>query len=93
VCSRTLGEAEQTAQDIVGAGGAAAATRLDISDRKSCRDLIEFAVERYRKIDVLQSPEVTLLLPIAVRVSRQRSESDTPAFAVLGALKKRPLRA
>jgi NAD(P)-dependent dehydrogenase (short-subunit alcohol dehydrogenase family) len=64
VCSRTLGEAEQTAQDIVGAGGAAAATRVDISDRKSCRNLIEFAVERFRKIDVLvNNAGVTFISP------------------------------
>jgi NAD(P)-dependent dehydrogenase (short-subunit alcohol dehydrogenase family) len=64
VCSRSLGEAEQTAQDIVGAGGTAAATRVDISDRKSCGDLIEFAVERFGKIDVLvNNAGVTFISP------------------------------
>jgi NAD(P)-dependent dehydrogenase (short-subunit alcohol dehydrogenase family) len=52
-CSRTLEEAEQTAEEIVKAGGEAAATRVDTSDRRACEELINFGVERFGKIDVL----------------------------------------
>jgi hypothetical protein len=39
-CSRTLEQAEQTAEEIVKAGGEAAATRVDTSDRRACEELI-----------------------------------------------------
>jgi NAD(P)-dependent dehydrogenase (short-subunit alcohol dehydrogenase family) len=51
--SRTLEQAEQTAEEIVKAGGEAAATRVDTSDRRACDELINFGVERFGKIDVL----------------------------------------
>lgn len=52
-CSRTVEEAEATAKEITGAGGNAVATRVDTSDRSSCQDLIDFAVEKFGRLDVL----------------------------------------
>jgi NAD(P)-dependent dehydrogenase (short-subunit alcohol dehydrogenase family) len=52
-CSRTLEQAEQTADEIAKAGGEAAATRVDTSDRKSCEDLVGFGIERFGRLDVL----------------------------------------
>jgi NAD(P)-dependent dehydrogenase (short-subunit alcohol dehydrogenase family) len=51
-CSRTPEQAEQTAGEIIEAGGEAAATEVDTSDRKSCEQLIDFGVERFGKLDV-----------------------------------------
>jgi NAD(P)-dependent dehydrogenase (short-subunit alcohol dehydrogenase family) len=53
VCSRTVEEAEQTAKEITAAGGTAVATRVDTSDRESCRELIDGTVAELGRIDVL----------------------------------------
>lgn len=52
-CSRTVAEAQASAQEIADAGGTAAATRVDTSDRESCRELVAFAVEEFGRVDVL----------------------------------------
>jgi NAD(P)-dependent dehydrogenase (short-subunit alcohol dehydrogenase family) len=52
-CSRTIEEAEQTAAEITQSGGTAAATRCDTSKRQSCRELVDFAVSRFGRLDVL----------------------------------------
>jgi NAD(P)-dependent dehydrogenase (short-subunit alcohol dehydrogenase family) len=52
-CSRTLEQAEQAADEIAKAGGEAAATRVDTSDRQSCEDLVGFGIERFGRLDVL----------------------------------------
>ncbi len=53
VCSRTLTEAESTAQAIVANGGSAMAVRVDTSDRASCQQLMDATVAAYGRIDVL----------------------------------------
>ena len=52
-CSRTLAEAEVTAQEIVTAGGSALALRVDTSDRSSCEKLVADTVAAYGRLDVL----------------------------------------
>lgn len=52
-CSRTSEQAEQTAGEIIEAGGEAAATEVDTSERKSCEELIDFGIGRFGKLDVL----------------------------------------
>lgn len=52
-CSRTLEEAQAAAAEINDAGGTAAATRVDTSDRESCRALVDFAVDEFGRVDVL----------------------------------------
>jgi NAD(P)-dependent dehydrogenase (short-subunit alcohol dehydrogenase family) len=51
--SRTESEAQQTAQEIQDAGGTAASFRCDTSVRQQCQDLVDFAVQRFGKLDVL----------------------------------------
>ena len=53
VCSRTLAEAESTAQEIIAAGGSAMALRVDTADRASCQQLMDDTVAAYGRIDVL----------------------------------------
>jgi NAD(P)-dependent dehydrogenase (short-subunit alcohol dehydrogenase family) len=53
VCSRTLPEAEATAQEIVANGGTAMALLVDTADRDSCRRLVEDTVAAYGHLDVL----------------------------------------
>ncbi len=52
-CSRTLEEAEAAAKEIADGGGSAAATRVDTSDRSSCRELVDFAMDSFGRVDVL----------------------------------------
>src|SRR5919206_3460098 len=52
-CARTGSEAEQSAAEIEAAGGRAAATTVDVTDRASCEALIAFAVERFGDLHVL----------------------------------------
>ena len=51
--SRTLGEAEATAQVIRDGGGEAAAFAVDITDRADCTRLVDNAVKRYGSLDVM----------------------------------------
>lgn len=53
ICSRTMEEAQTTADEIVAEGGKAVATRADTADRDSCAALIDFAVEHFGGLDVL----------------------------------------
>lgn len=53
VCSRTLAEAESTAQEIIANGGSAMARRVDTVDRDSCQQLIDDTVAAYGHLDVL----------------------------------------
>lgn len=53
VCSRTLTEAEATAQEIIANGGKAMALRVDTANRDSCRQLVEETVAAYGKLDIL----------------------------------------
>jgi NAD(P)-dependent dehydrogenase (short-subunit alcohol dehydrogenase family) len=53
VCSRTLAEAEATAQEIIANGGSAMARRVDTVDRDSCQQLIDDTVAAYGHLDVL----------------------------------------
>jgi len=52
-CSRTGGEAEEAAAEIAEAGGTAAATTVDVTDRASCEALVAFALERFGGLHVL----------------------------------------
>ena len=52
-CSRTLQEAECTAEEICGAGGEAAAVRVDASDPADADALAAAAVDRWGRLDVL----------------------------------------
>ncbi len=52
-CSRTLEEAEAAAKEIADRGGSAAATRVDTADRSSCRELVDFAMDSFGRVDVL----------------------------------------
>lgn len=52
-CSRTADEAQATAEEITSAGGQAAATVVDVTDRSSCQALMEFARERFGGLHVL----------------------------------------
>lgn len=71
-CSRTVDEAEQTAQEIVKAGGEAAATRVDTADRASVEALMDFCVDRFGRIDVL----VNNAGIDAIQPAEQYSEAD-----------------
>jgi gluconate 5-dehydrogenase len=51
--SRTLAEAEATAEEIRGAGGDATAFSVDITKRADCGRLVAEAVERYGSLDVM----------------------------------------
>ena len=53
LCSRTQGEVERTAADIVSSGGKAAATVVDTRDRASCQRLVDHTVDRFGRVDVL----------------------------------------
>jgi NAD(P)-dependent dehydrogenase (short-subunit alcohol dehydrogenase family) len=52
-CSRTLAEAEAVATEIIAAGGAASAVRVDTGDRASCEALMDTTVATHGRIDVL----------------------------------------
>ncbi len=52
-CSRTVAEAQAAAEEITSAGGQAAATVVDVTDRASCQALVDFARERYGGLHVL----------------------------------------
>ena len=52
-CSRTLAEAESTAQEIIAGGGSAMALRVDTADRSSCQQLIDDTVAAHGRLDVL----------------------------------------
>jgi NAD(P)-dependent dehydrogenase (short-subunit alcohol dehydrogenase family) len=52
-CARTSSEAEQVAAEIEHAGGRAAATTVDVTDRESCEALIAFTLERFGGLHVL----------------------------------------
>jgi NAD(P)-dependent dehydrogenase (short-subunit alcohol dehydrogenase family) len=49
----SVAEALETAQVINEAGGVAAATFVDISQRQSCEDLMKFAINEFGRIDIL----------------------------------------
>ncbi len=53
ICCRTAEEAEATAAEITAEGGVAEATTVDTSKRESCEALVDFAVKRFGKLDVL----------------------------------------
>jgi NAD(P)-dependent dehydrogenase (short-subunit alcohol dehydrogenase family) len=53
ICSRTAEEADETAHEITRRGGSAEPTTVDTSSRESCEALIEFAIGRFGRIDVL----------------------------------------
>jgi NAD(P)-dependent dehydrogenase (short-subunit alcohol dehydrogenase family) len=53
VCARHTDEVEATAAAIKAAGGSALPTRVDTSDRESCRQLVETAVTAFGKVDIL----------------------------------------
>lgn len=52
-CSRTLAEAEATAQEIQGAGGEALALTVDITQKASCEALVAQTLEHHGRLDVL----------------------------------------
>lgn len=52
-CSRTLAEAEATAQEIRGAGGEALALTVDITQKASCEALVAQTLEHHGRLDVL----------------------------------------
>lgn len=52
-CSRTLAEAEQTADQIRAAGGRAIAVRADTCDRASAEELVAVAAAEFGHLDVL----------------------------------------
>jgi len=52
-CARTGSEAEESASEINEAGGRAAATTVDVTDRASCEALIAFTVETFGGLHVL----------------------------------------
>jgi NAD(P)-dependent dehydrogenase (short-subunit alcohol dehydrogenase family) len=52
-CSRTATEAEQAATEIADAGGRAASTTVDVTDRPSCEALMRFTLERFGGLHVL----------------------------------------
>jgi NAD(P)-dependent dehydrogenase (short-subunit alcohol dehydrogenase family) len=53
VCSRTRSEAEATAAGIVARGGQAMALRCDTSRRADCQRLMDAAVKRFGRLDVM----------------------------------------
>jgi NAD(P)-dependent dehydrogenase (short-subunit alcohol dehydrogenase family) len=53
VCDQALDTAETVAHEITAAGGQAAATHVDISDRDSCEQLVAFATKTFGRLDVL----------------------------------------
>ena len=53
VCSRTLAEAQITAEEIAAAGSPSLAVRVDTADRTSCERLIEATVAKFGKLDVM----------------------------------------
>jgi NAD(P)-dependent dehydrogenase (short-subunit alcohol dehydrogenase family) len=52
-CARTGSQAEEAAAEIEAAGGRAAATTVDVTDRASCEALMAFALERFGDLHVL----------------------------------------
>ena len=53
ICSRTTSEAESAAAEIAEAGGRAAATTVDVTDRSSCEALMGFARDTFGGLHVL----------------------------------------
>ena len=53
VCSRTLAEAQITAEEIAAAGSPSLAVQVDTGDRTSCERLIEATVAKFGKLDVM----------------------------------------
>lgn len=53
ICGRDPATAEKTAAEITAAGGTASVTTFDNTDRASCAALVDTAVERYGRLDVL----------------------------------------
>ena len=53
VCSRTLSEAQATADEIAAAGSPSLAVQVDTGDRPSCESLIAATVDHFGKLDVM----------------------------------------
>ncbi len=53
VCSRTIEEAQATADRITASGGTAAATSVDVRDRASCESLVDFTLGTFGRLDIL----------------------------------------
>ena len=53
VCSRTLSEAQATADEIAAAGSPSLAVQVDTANRASCEALITATVERFGRLDVM----------------------------------------
>jgi len=53
VCSRTMAEAEDAAEEIRAAGHEGFAVQADTGDRSSCQQLIDATVAKFGRIDVL----------------------------------------
>jgi hypothetical protein len=66
LAARRLGRLERIAADIAGAGGSAIAVACDVTERAAVRKLIDTAVERFGRIDVLiNNAGVMPLAPLA----------------------------
>jgi NAD(P)-dependent dehydrogenase (short-subunit alcohol dehydrogenase family) len=52
-CARSLDEAEEVAASISGAGGRALGVAVDVTERRSCAELVERTVATFGGIDVL----------------------------------------
>lgn len=52
-CSRTVEQAQETAEEINRAGGTALAVRVDTANRDSCAALMDAAVAEFGRLDVL----------------------------------------
>jgi NAD(P)-dependent dehydrogenase (short-subunit alcohol dehydrogenase family) len=53
VCDRSVDTARAVAAEVTAAGGHAAATHVDVTDRESCVALIAFAVSTFGRLDIL----------------------------------------
>src|ERR1035437_10382166 len=52
-CSRTVEEAQATADRITASGGTAAANSVDVRDRASCESLVDFTLGTFGRLDIL----------------------------------------
>lgn len=71
-CSRTLHEAEETAHEIVSAGGQAMALRVDTSHRTDCARLVDATVARFGHLDVMVNNAGIDIITPAERVDEEQ---------------------
>lgn len=70
-CSRTLTEAEATAQEIRGAGGEALALTVDITQKASCEALVAQTLEHHGRLDVLVCNAAANLQGLALEIDEE----------------------